>query len=81
MESSWNRLSHVDFRKLVIFGDGYAKLCASNLSNPFWNDVLNSSKAFLKCNQVSQIEDFFLTHQYGLIQKCNMVKNYSLKLV
>ena len=34
-ECSWNRLSHVDFRKLVIFGDGYAKLCASNLSNPF----------------------------------------------
>ena len=34
-ECSWNRLSRVDFRKLVIFGDGYAKLCASNLSNPF----------------------------------------------
>ena len=41
-ECSWNRLSRVDFRKLVIFGDGYAKLCASNLSNPFWIDVLNS---------------------------------------
>ena len=56
-ECSWNRLSHVDFRKLVIFGDGYAKLCASNLRNPFWIDVLNSWKAFLKCNPASQIED------------------------
>ena len=56
-ECSWNRLSHVDFRKLVIFGDGYAKLCASNLSNPFWIDVLNSWKAFLKCNPASQTED------------------------
>ena len=56
-ECSWNRLSRVDFRKLVIFGDGYAKLCASNLSNPFWIDVLNSWKAFLKCNPASQTED------------------------
>ena len=54
---SWNRLSHVDFRKLVIFGDSYAKLCASNLSNPFWIDVLNSWKAFLKCYPASQTED------------------------
>ena len=56
-ERSWNRLSHVDFGKLVIFGDGHAKLCASNLSNPFWIDVLNSWKAFLKCNPASQTED------------------------
>ena len=34
-ECSWNRSSHVDIRKPVIFGDGYAKLCASNLRNPF----------------------------------------------
>ena len=47
-ECSWNRLSHVEIRQLVIFGDGYAKLCASNLSNPFWIDVLNCWKAFLK---------------------------------
>ena len=60
-ECSWDRLSHVDFRKLVIFGDGYANLCASNLSNPFWIDVLhvNSWKAFLKCNPASQLEIVF----------------------
>ena len=56
-EWSWSRLSHIDFRKLVIFGDGYAKHWASNLRNPFWIDLLNSWKSFLKCNTASHIED------------------------
>ncbi|MCG7876954.1 MAG: reverse transcriptase family protein, partial [Candidatus Thiodiazotropha endolucinida] len=56
-EQSWSRLSRVDFRKLIIFGDGYAKHCASNLRNPFWIDVLNSWKGFLQCNTANQVED------------------------
>ena len=47
-KNTWRRL---------ILDRKQAKLCASNLSNPFWIDVLNSWKAFLKCNPTSQIED------------------------
>ena len=46
-----------DFKKLVIFGDGYAKHCASNLRNPFWIDLLSSWKSFLKCKTASNIKD------------------------
>ena len=56
-DSSWNTLLHIDFRKLVSFRDGYAKNCALTLRNPFWIDVVNSWKAFLKCNTIVQIED------------------------
>lgn len=56
-EASWYTLSHVDFRKLVSFGDGYAKHCVLNLSNPFWIDVVNSWRAFLKCNTTVQVKD------------------------
>ena len=56
-DSSWNTLSHVDFRKLVSFGDRYAKRCALTLRNRFWIDVVNSWKTFLKCNAIDQVED------------------------
>lgn len=61
-ECSWNTLSHVDFKKLLLFGDGYAKRCIINLSNPFWIDVISSWKAFYKkCDTTVQIEDILNT--------------------
>lgn len=57
-ECSWNTLSHVNFKKLISFGDGYAKHCISNLNNPFWIDVISSWKVFYKkCDETIQIED------------------------
>ena len=52
---TWGRLSKIDFSKLFEFGDGYAEQKAQDLQNPFWKDLLQGWKTFIRSSKIENL--------------------------
>lgn len=51
------RLSKIDFSKLFVFGDGFVENKAQDLQNPFWKDLLQGWKKFMRSFKIDSLTE------------------------